>query len=271
MINFLNKMADHSRKRAALLPDRFNEKKFDLPIFDLQLSSFDIIAEFKEKSPAEGRLIQPEVDRSTRAITYAKGGAAAISVLTEPSRFDGDIQHLTEIAASLEAFSLPAMRKDFLVDVKQIMESRVHGASGVLLIAALFSPSKLRAMLDCAFDFSMFVLLESFDSNDLDQCKSLLKESRYQDQAQKNKLLFGVNSRDLKTLLVNSDRLNLLAKELPLDAISVAESGLYSLDDVVEAKQSGYQMALIGTALMKSKQPDRLIQDLLSAGRGIDQ
>jgi len=117
----------------------------------------------------------------------------------------------------------------------------------------------------------MFVLLESFDSNDLDQCKSLLKESRYQDQAQKNKLLFGVNSRDLKTLLVNSDRLNLLAKELPLDAISVAESGLYSLDDVVEAKQSGYQMALIGTALMKSKHPDRLIQDLLSAGRGIDQ
>jgi len=113
--------------------------------------------------------------------------------------------------------------------------------------------------------------LESFDSNDLDQCKSLLKQSRYQDQAQKNKLLFGVNSRDLKTLLVNSDRLNLLAKELPLDAISVAESGLYSLDDVVEAKHSGYQMALIGTALMKSKQPDRLIQDLLSAGRGIDQ
>ncbi len=271
MMNFLNEMADLSRKRAALLPDKFNEKKLDLPVFDLQLSGFDIIAEFKEKSPAEGRLIQSNVNRSTRASTYAKGGAAAISVLTEPSRFDGDIQHLTEITASLEAFSLPAMRKDFLVDVKQIMESRVHGASGILLIAALFSPSKLRAMLDCAFELSMFVLLESFDGNDLEQSKSLLKESRYQDQVQKNKLLFGVNSRDLRTLSVNSDRLYLLAKELPLGVISVAESGLYSADDAIEVKQNGYQMALIGTALMRSKHPDRLIQDLLLAGRGVDQ
>jgi len=270
MTNFLNKMADHSRERAALLPDNFNEKQFDLPVFDLQLSSFDVIAEFKQKSPAEGRLIQSKVDRSTRAISYAKGGAAAISVLTEPSRFDGDIQHLTEIAAAVKAFSLPVMRKDFLVDAKQIMESRAYGASGILLIAALFSPSELRTMLDCAFELSMFVLLESFDSNDLQQSKSLLNESRYQDQAQKNKLLFGVNSRDLKTLSVNSDRLNLLAKELPLDAISVAESGLYSPDDVIEAKHSGYQMALIGTALMKNEHPDQLIQDLLLAGRGIE-
>ena len=126
-------------------------------------------------------------------------------------------------------------------------------------------------MLDCAFELSMFVLLESFDGNDLEQSKSLLKESRYQDQVQKNKLLFGVNSRDLRTLSVNSDRLYLLAKELPLGVISVAESGLYSADDAIEVKQNGYQMALIGTALMRSKHPDRLIQDLLLAGRGVDQ
>lgn len=268
MSNFLKQMADLSMARAELLPRSYDAVKLDMPSFDLHLSSFDIIAEYKANSPAEGRLTKPDLSKTDRFLSYAQGGAAAISVLTEPTRFDGSIFDLDAAVSAVSNLSLPVMRKDFLVDPRQIIESKIYGASGILLIAALFEPTQLRYMLDCAHDHSLFVLLESFDEEDVIKSKSLLAKSRYRVLVEQKKLLFGVNTRDLRTLAVNPKRLSLLAKGVPHEVISVAESGLHNGKDILTARQNGYSMALIGTALMRAEQPEKLIQELLLVGRG---
>ena len=268
MINFLKKMSEYSQERADLLPDRIPSEKLDLAVFKIKFSDFDIIAEFKHTSPAEGKLAQLSQECGAQASKYAKGGAAAISILTEPSRFNGKIEHLYEVASNIKESSLPAMRKDFLVDTKQIIESRKYGASGLLLIANLLPLKMLRNMLDCAFEHSMFVLLESFDEDDIQKSLMLLKESRYQEKAQEKQLLFGVNSRDLKTLQVNFNRFEEFATKMPSDIIKVAESGINNSNEILSVKKNGYQMALIGSALMKSTQPELMIREYLIQGRG---
>ena len=268
MINFLKKMSEYSQERADLLPDRIPSEKLDLAVFKIKFSDFDIIAEFKHTSPAEGKLAQLSQECGAQASKYAKGGAAAISILTEPSRFNGKIEHLYEVASNIKESSLPAMRKDFLVDTKQIIESRKYGASGLLLIANLLPLKMLRNMLDCAFEHSMFVLLESFDEDDIQKSLMLLKESRYQEKAQEKQLLFGVNSRDLKTLQVNFNRFEEFATKMPSDIIKVAESGINNSNEIQSVKKNGYQMALIGSALMKSTQPELMIREYLIQGRG---
>ena len=271
MSNFLKQMADLSMARAEHLPHKYDAIKLDRPSFDLQFSNFDIIAEYKANSPAEGRLVKKNLTKIERILAYINGGAAAISVLTEPTRFDGNLSDLVEIVDAVSHLSMPIMRKDFLVDPRQIMESKASGASGILLIAALFKPLQLRSMLDCAHEHSLFVLLESFDRDDVIKSKSLLTESRYRAMTSQKKLLFGINTRDLKTLKVESQRLHLLANEMPHEATLVAESGLHDVQDILKARQDGYSMALIGTALMRANAPDKLIQELLLTGRSFGQ
>ena len=207
MSDFLKKMAALSRQRVATIPRTVAAKDLDLPLHALRLQDFDVIAEIKNRSPSEGPLADAGEDRRTRARNYAQGGAAAISVLTEPSAFAGDLQHLREVVEALSGLDVPVMRKDFLLDPLQILEARVAGASGVLLIAAMLSDAKLEAMLDCACEHSMFVLLESFDDTDLNRCVALLDSAKHLSQAESNKLLIGVNTRNLRTLAVRPDRL----------------------------------------------------------------
>ena len=156
MSDFLRTMADASRKRAASVPETFRARDFDLPAAPLNLASFDLIAEVKERSPSAGELARESGTRMERARQYLEGGAAAISVLTEPSRFGGDMSHLREVVAAVSGAGLPVMRKDFLVDVRQVLEARAAGASGVLLIVAMLSDARLADMLDCAFEHSLF-------------------------------------------------------------------------------------------------------------------
>ena len=163
MSDFLATMAQSSAERAARAGP-IGAAQLDKPVVPLQLGAFDVIAEIKDRSPAEGGLTARGVDRAARARQYADGGAAAISVLTEPSRFDGSLEHLEEVVTAVAG--TPVMRKDFLVDPVQVLEARRAGASGVLLITAMLSDEKLRAMLDVAFELGMFVLLEAFDEND---------------------------------------------------------------------------------------------------------
>ena len=129
---------------------------------------------------------------------------ANLSVLTEPSRFDGELAHLEAVVAA--APGTPVMRKDFLVDTTQVLEARAAGASGVLLIATMLDDGKLQAMLDCAFEHGMFVLLESFDEDDLRRSTQFLDLD--------GQLLIGVNTRNLRTLEVDGDRLRLIAPGL---------------------------------------------------------
>jgi indole-3-glycerol phosphate synthase len=263
MSDFLQTMAASSAERAAAADSRLKTAEFDQPVVALALGEFDVIAEIKDRSPAEGDLAQGDVDRSSKARHYANGGAAAISVLTEPSKFDGALKHLEEVVAAVP--DTPVMRKDFLVEPVQILEARNAGASGVLLIAAILDKDKLQEMLDCAWDHGMFVLLESFDEEDLSRVSRLLDTTAVQDKAQSGQLLVGVNTRDLRTLHVDPDRLSKLAPALPA-APCVAESGLYDADDVAAVASLGYRLALVGTALMRSDDPASLVAAMRVAG-----
>ncbi len=268
MTDFLQQMASMSKERAAIAPQTFTASQLDKPVHALKLSSFDIIAEIKDRSPSEGRLAATSRSRAQQAEDYVSGGAAAISVLTEPSRFAGDLEHLEEVSAIASTKKIPTMRKDFLVDPVQILEARAAGASGVLLIAAMLSDSTLDAMLERAWEHSMFVLLESFDAADLERTTKLLGSNRCSQQAARAKFLAGVNTRNLRTLQVDPDRLKDLASSLPDNAVSVAESGLHNAAHVKNAATMGYEMALVGTAFMRSAEPRKLLTDMLAAGRG---
>ena len=260
MSDFLQEMAALSAERAASAVVSSND--LDKAVVPLQLDHFDVIAEIKDHSPAEGDLAPPAYDRATQAQQYAAGGAAAISVLTEPSRFLGELQHIEEVVAAVP--DTPVMRKDFLVEPVQILEARAAGASGVLLIVTMLSDAKLRSMLDCAQDHDLFVLLESFDENDLSRLANSMNTDDL-DRAESGQLLFGVNSRDLRTLAVDPDRLQNLAQSLP-EGRCVAESGLNTAADAARVAALGYSVVLVGSALMRSDDPAALVAGMRKNG-----
>ena len=153
------------------------------------------------------------------------GGAAAVSVLTEPTEFFGSLEHLQAAAERLRPRGCPVMRKDFLVDSYQVLEARANGASGVLLIAAMLSDAKLEEMLAAAAELDLFVLLEAFDTDDLERLTQLAFPSAPQ-------VLIGINSRDLKTLAVDFGRFGQLASLIRPDVPAVAESGIETVADL---------------------------------------
>ena len=225
--------------------------------------SFDIIAECKLHSPSAGDLSAHTSGVETRVQAYAQGGACAVSVLTEPSRFGGRLEHLAQAAAILEPHKIPAMRKDFLVDPYQVMEARAAGAGGVLVIVRMLDRSRITELLDCAAILKMFVLLEAFDAMDLQTAHEVLALRKAHDE----RILVGLNCRDLEKLTVELGRLEELVDQLPPGYAHVAESGVGSVDDVRSVVDIGYQVALVGTTLMHSDNPRKLLSSLLSAGR----
>ena len=263
MSDFLQTMAQASAERAAAAPP-VTAAQLDKPVVPLELGAFDVIAEIKDRSPAEGGLTARGVDRADRARQYAAGGAAAISVLTEPSRFDGSLAHLEAVVTAVP--DTPVMRKDFLVHPVQVLEARAAGASGVLLIAAMLDERGLRSMLDCAAEHDLFVLLEAFDEQDLGRASALLDNPADRDRADAGQLLFGVNTRNLRTLHVDPHRLETLAPALPAGRC-VAESGLHTEADAAAVAGLGYRLALVGTALMRSADPTGLVAAMRAAGR----
>jgi len=232
------------------------------PRLQLDDSGFDLIAELKLRSPAAGPLGSGAASVAQRVTAYARAGAAAVSVLTEPSRFDGALGHLREAAQALAPLAVPAMRKDFLVDPYQLLEARVAGAGGVLLIVRMLARAEIGALLDCAREQGLFVLLEAFDARDLELVHELVAAP-----AGAGSLLAGVNCRDLTTLTVRRERLRELAPLLPAGVPSVAESGVAAAADAAEAARAGYELALVGSALMQGPDPGALARELLAAGR----
>jgi indole-3-glycerol phosphate synthase len=263
MSDFLQIMAQASAERAAQADSRLRAAEFDKRVVPLSLGDFDVIAEIKNRSPSEGDLATTNNNRVEQARRYVEGGAAAISVLTEPTRFAGSLEHLEDVVAAVPG--TPVMRKDFLVEPIQVLEARAAGASGALLIVTMLDDGKMREMLDCVLDLGMFVLLESFDKADLERTSELLRTSAYRDMAERGQLLTGVNTRNLRTLNVDSDRLKALAPALPASRC-VAESGLHSADDARAVARLGYSLALVGTALMRSADPAALVAAMRSAG-----
>lgn len=271
MADFLETMVEGSRARAsALLAERPDGAWRDVasaapppPVLTLDPAGFDLIAEIKLSSPSEGALAGADADVPARAEQYARAGACAVSVLTEPSRFGGDIAHLQAAAAALAPHGVPAMAKDFLVEPCQVAAARIAGAGGVLLILRILEDDRLIEMLDLARSLGMFTLVEAFDADDLARARRLFGASH----AGSPMTLVGLNTRDLATLRVDPGRLEALAADFPGDLPPVAESGLATPADCARVAALGYRLGLVGTALMRAGDPARQLEAMLAAGR----
>ena len=270
-MGLLADMQRASHERVAAAKARTTEAELRARIADsppppplvLANGGFDVIAELKLRSPSQGALAHQASDPVARLAAYAKGGAAAVSVLTEPTRFDGSLEHLRLAAETLAPQRVPVMRKDFLVDPYQLFEARERGASGALLILQMVERARLIEMLDCAAELGLFVLLEAFDAGDLEMAAEIAAERR----GRSEQVLMGLNCRNLETLAIDPRRFGVLRDKLPAGWPSVAESGVESPRDAAAVAALGYRLALVGTSLMKHKDAARATAQLIEVGR----
>lgn len=271
--DFLQRMADSSRERSRLAQAERPQAELlaqarampPPPPLVSHAGGFDLFAEVKLRSPAAGQLKSGDEDVGSRVRSYAAAGAAAISVLTEPARFDGSLDHLRLASTALAPLGVPAMRKDFLVDPYQVVEARVGGAGGVLLILRMLPRAQLEAMIEQALELNLFALLEAFDEQDIDLAYGLTE--KYRRKSERIELLVGVNCRDLVTLKVVPGRLEALAHLLPASVPRVAESGVGTGEDARRIAAAGYDFALVGSALMTAPDPRALASEMLAGGR----
>jgi indole-3-glycerol phosphate synthase len=271
MSGFLQEMAQSSLERLTQARKLESQQELWLrasetppaPALKLSDKGFDCVAELKLRSPAAGVLSTANEDVAARVTAYAEGGAVAVSVLTEPYRFDGSMAHLACASRVLAPLGIPAMRKDFIIDPYQVMEARAVGAGGALVILRMLDHGRITEILDCAAMLHMFVLLEAFDEQDIACANQLVAE-----RAQRvERLLVGINSRDLETLQVVPDRLTTLGAKLTSKVPRVAESGVATPEDAAKMARAGYQIVLVGSAMMTSQNPKALIAEMLEAGR----
>jgi indole-3-glycerol phosphate synthase len=209
----------------------------------------NMIAECKRRSPSRG-VLAAQYEPVSIARKYEAGGAAAISVLTEPTFFDGALAHL---AAVREAVDLPLLRKDFVVDDYQLLEARAAGADAVLLIVAALEQPELVRLQARAWTLDLAALVEVHDDEEL---------ARAVDSGAR---LIGVNNRNLRTLAVDVGASDRLAAKLPAGVVGVSESGLQTRDDLERLAAAGYRAFLIGERFMTDPDPARAIAELIGA------
>ena len=217
----------------------------------LRRSTVAVIAEVKRRSPSAGA-IREDLDPVERARTYAREGAAAISVLTDGPHFGGSVE---DLAAAVSAAALPVIRKDFILDELQIVEARAAGAAAVLLIVRALSDARLSALLAAARDARLEALVEVHTAQELDRALAAGAD------------IVGVNSRDLDTFHIDVASAWALLARVPADRIAVAESGMHLPNDVARAAAAGADAVLIGTALSASADPGVLLRELSAIGR----
>ena len=206
-----------------------------------------LIAEVKRASPSAG-MIAEDVNPSVLARGYQAGGAAAVSVLTEPRHFQGSLADLQAVRSSV---SIPVLRKDFLIHPAQVIEARASGADAVLLIVAALTDAQLRALLEAAGDVGLATLVETHSDEDLR--RALDSDAK----------LIGVNARDLETLEVDVAGALARVGRVPDDRISVLESGISTRANVDAALEAGASAILVGEALMRADDPARAVRKLL--------
>ena len=208
----------------------------------------NVIAECKRRSPSRG-VLAPHYDPVGIAERYERGGAAAISVLTEPGFFDGSLDHLAAVRARV---ALPLLRKDFIVDEYQLFEARANGADAVLLIVAALAQTELVALQRRAAELGLATLVEVHDEQEL--VRAVDSGAR----------VIGVNNRNLRTLAVDVNASDRLAAALPGDVIGVSESGLRSRDELDRLAAAGYRAFLIGERFMTDPDPAAAVRALVS-------
>lgn len=264
MATYLDELLETARERVAAVRDDDSRAEVlrataDEAVADraphrlrqaLSSSGVSVIAEVKRASPSRGELA-PGIDAATQAARYLEGGAAAISVLTEPSRFEGDLADLTAVAA-LDAV---ALRKDFLVDPVMVHEAAVAGASGVLLIVAALTDRELRTMHDEATRLGLDVLVEVHGEGEVERALDA------------GATILGVNARDLHTFELDHDAFGRIRPQLPAGVLAVAESGVRGPDDVRRARDEGADAVLVGEFVVTAADPTATVASLVEAGR----
>jgi len=263
-MDFLSKIIEAKRTRLQVIREQASVSDLRVRALDARLhtklhrllealandSGVNIIAEIKRASPSRG-VIRKEVDPAALGQAYERGGAVAISILTEEDYFQGS---LDDLRAVRQAVSLPLLRKDFIVDEWQIYEAVVAGADAILLIAAAIDNEVLRHLRSVAEDeLGMDALIEVHTEEELQRAGDC------------GATLIGVNNRDLRTFEVSLGTSARLIQYEPPDVICVSESGLDSADDLRRLRDLGYGGFLIGEMLMRAAEPDRTLRELLEA------
>lgn len=208
----------------------------------LARSTVALIAEVKRRSPSAG-IIRDDIDPAARAGTYARGGAAAISVLTDAPHFGGSVDDLRAVTARVE---IPVLRKDFILSEEQVLEARAVGASAVLLIVRALGAARLATLRRFASDAGLAALVEAHTAREVAVALDAGAD------------IVGVNSRDLDTFRIDVTAAWELFGKVPRGVIAVAESGMASVEDVARAASAGADAVLIGTALSASDHPGEL-------------
>jgi indole-3-glycerol phosphate synthase len=207
-----------------------------------------LIAEVKKASPSRG-LLRPDFDAVHLATQYCDAGAAAISVLTDAKYFQGSLDHLRAVREALPE-SPPLLRKDFLFDEYQLYEARRHGADAVLLITAILEDSALRGLIETSATLGVDALVEVHDEAELERALSA------------GAMVIGINNRDLRTFEVDMTTTERLAPLAPEGTTVVAESGIFTRDDVRRLEKGGAHAVLIGEALVTAPDPAAKIREL---------
>ena len=214
-----------------------------------------VIAEIKRRSPSKGAL-NASLAAEEQAARFEQGGASAISVLTESSRFGGSLEDLKH---ARRGSALPLLRKDFLIDPLQLMEARLFGASAVLLIARALPPEQLVELAHVARDLRLEPLVEIRDDHELDAA------------LRAGAMFIGVNSRNLETLSVDAALFQTLLPRIPADCIAIAESGIGGVADIRAVAEAGADAVLVGSALSLAGNPTdalRMMTGVERRGRG---
>jgi len=208
-----------------------------------------IIAEIKKASPSNG-VLSADFDAERIATAYERGGASALSVLTDETFFQGSLGHLESARA---AVSLPVLRKDFTIAGAQIVEGAAHGADAILLIAALLTEREIRAFREAAARYRMAALVEVHNRRELNIAIAAGSD------------IIGVNNRDLTTFEVALETSLRLAEHIPSGVLRVSESGIRDARDIATLREAGYTAFLVGEHLMKSGDPSSALKKLVAA------
>lgn len=254
-VSILDEILEHKRaevaeRRAALSHPATRSTPFRDFASALGGEGIAIIGEFKRSSPSRGAIAQSRSPAETAA-AYERGGAAAVSVLTDEHYFGGTLEDLREARA---ACALPVLRKDFIIDEWQLRETAAAGADAVLLICAALRDD-LEAMLEAARRLGLTALVETHDAGEVGRAIAAGAD------------VIGINNRDLATFRVDLETTRRLRLLIPPDRVVVSESGIGSADDIRALAGMGVQAALVGEALMTAADPARAVRELVAAGQ----
>ena len=208
-----------------------------------------IIAEIKKASPSRG-VICTDFDPATIAVDYSQHGASCLSVLTDEQYFSGSLSH---IKAAREVCTLPVLCKDFFIDQYQVYEARLAGADCILLIVAALDDKRLQMLTQLVYELGMEVLVEVHNKEELERALKLPVK------------LVGINNRDLKTFVTSLETTITLRTHVPADRLLVSESGIHAGSDIKMLREHGVQAFLMGEVLMKSKQPGKELEEIMTS------